>query len=255
VEGSPVPPIFRTAAETARLLGLTVKALRVYERHGLVQTQRTAAGWRLYGPNDLLRLHQIIWLKRLGLKLTQIDAILNDQGVDLDRLLALQEEVLLVRKRSIDQALRLVGKARAKLTRGESLSADELITLTKETAMTREAPDWSKKISPYVDRHLSETDKEELKKRYDGAAWERLIADAKSLLGTDPAAPAALALASRWKELTTAVTGGKRDVKEKLIKIQRDAWADPQTAQTFPVTPAVLEFVRAAVANLEEQKH
>jgi DNA-binding transcriptional MerR regulator len=246
---------FRTAAETARLLGLTVKALRVFERHGLVQAQRTAAGWRVYGPNELLRLHQVIWLKRLGLKLTQIGAILHDQSVDLDRLLALQEEVLLDRKRSIDQALRLVGKARAKLTLGESLSADELIALTKETAMTREVPDWAKKISPVVDRHLSEADKEVLKKRYDGVAWERLIAEAKSLLGTDPAAPAALALASRWKELTAAVIGGSQDVKEKLRNIQRDAWADPQTAQTLPVTPDVLEFIRAAAAKLEEQKH
>jgi DNA-binding transcriptional MerR regulator len=246
---------FRTATETARLLGLTVKALRVFERHGLVQAQRTAAGWRVYGPNELLRLHQIIWLKRLGLKLTQIGAILHDQSVDLDRLLALQEEVLLDRKHSIDQALRLVGKALAKLTRGGTLSADELIALTKETAMTREVPDWAEQISPFVDRHLSEADKEELKKRYDGVAWERLIAEAKSLLGTDSAAPAALALASRWKELTTAVTGGNQDMKEKLRNIQRDAWADRQTAQTFPVTPDVLAFIRAAAAKLEEQNH
>jgi DNA-binding transcriptional MerR regulator len=247
--------LFRTAGETARLLGLTVKALRVFERHGLVQAQRTAVGWRVYGPNELLRLHQIIWLKRLGLKLTQIGAILHDQSVDLDRLLALQEEVLLNRKHSIDQALRLVRKARAKLTLGESLSADELIALTKETAMTREVPDWVKKISPSVDRHLSEADKEELKTRFYGAAWRGLIAEAKSLLGTNPAAPAALALAGRWKEMTVALAGGNQDVKDKLRDIQQDAWADPQTAQTFPVTPDVFEFISAAVAKLEEQKH
>lgn len=75
------------------------------------------------------------------------------------------------------------------------------------------------------------------------------------MLGTDPAAPAAVALASTWKELTAAVTGDDQDVKEKLGNIQRDALADPQTAQTFPVTADVLEFIRAAVAKLEEQKH
>lgn len=246
---------FRTAAETARLLGVTVKALRVFERHGLVQAQRTAAGWRVYGPNELLRLHQIIWLKRLGLKLAQIGAILHDRSVDLDGLLALQEEVLLDRKHSVDQALRLVQKARAKLMRGETLSANELITLTKETAMTTEDSDWAKKISPLVDRHLSEADKAELKKRYDGVAWGCLIAEIKSLLGTDPAAPAARALATRWKELTSAVTGGDQGVKEKLKNIQRDAWANPQTAQTFPVTPDVFKFITEAVAKLEEQKH
>lgn len=166
---------------------------------GLVQAQRTAVGWRVYGPNELLRVHQIIWLKRLGLKLTQIGAVLRDQSVDLDRLLALQEEILLDRKRSIDQALRLIGKARAKLTLGDSLSADKLIALTRETAMTREVPDWVQDISPFVDRHLPEADKEKLKKCYDVEVWKCLMAEAKSLLGTDPAAPAALALASKWK--------------------------------------------------------
>jgi MerR family transcriptional regulator, thiopeptide resistance regulator len=246
---------FRTAAETARVLGVTVKALRVFERHGLVQTQRTAAGWRVYGQDELLRLHQIIWLKRLGLKLAQIGAILHDPSVDLDRLLALQEDVLHDRKRSVDQALRSLRKARAKLKLGEPLSADDLIALTKETAMTRELPDWAKKTSPFVDRHLSEADKEGLRKRYDGAAWESLFIEARSLLGTDPAAPAARALASRWKELTAAVTGGSQDVKEKLTNIQRDAWADPQTAQSFPISPDVLEFIRAAVAKLDLQQH
>jgi hypothetical protein len=169
--------------------------------------------------------------------------------------MALQEEVLLDRKRSIDEALRLVGKARAKLMRGQSLSADELIALTKETAMTREVPDWAREIAPVVDRHLSEADQEELRKRYDFVAWERLIAEAKSLLGTDPAAPAARALAGSWKELTAALTGDNHDMTAKLKDIQRDAWADPRTAQTFPVTFDVLEFVRAAVAKLEEQRH
>lgn len=254
VERNPVPERFRTAAETARLLGLTVKALRVYERHGLVQTKRTAAGWRVYGPSELLRLHQVIWLKRLGFKLMQIGAILHDQSIDLDRLLALQEEVLLDRKRSIDQALHLVGHARTKLMQGGSLSTDELIALTKEREMNPEMPVWAKRVSPYVDRHLSETDKDELKNRYDAAAWERVIAEAKSLVGTDPSSPAAIALARKWQELTTALTGGKQEVKEKLANVQKDAWADPQTAQTFPVTVEVLGFIRAAVDKLEQHR-
>jgi len=49
--------VSRTAAATARRLGLTVRALRVYERHGLVQPGRTAAGWRVYGPAEIARLH------------------------------------------------------------------------------------------------------------------------------------------------------------------------------------------------------
>ncbi len=59
-------------AEAARRLGVSVKALRVYESHGLVKPLRTAADWRTYGPNEIVRLHQIVALKRLGLSLARI---------------------------------------------------------------------------------------------------------------------------------------------------------------------------------------
>src|ERR1700730_10950605 len=90
--------VCHTAAATARRLGLTVRALRVYERHGLVQPARTAAGWRLYGPAEIARLHQVIALKRLGLTLAQIALLISGRGVDLAHVLALQEQELLQRK-------------------------------------------------------------------------------------------------------------------------------------------------------------
>ena len=64
------PPIrFLSPLETARRLGVSVKALRVYEDKGLVEPVRTQAGWRAYGPEQMARLHQILALKRLGLPL------------------------------------------------------------------------------------------------------------------------------------------------------------------------------------------
>lgn len=55
--------------------------------------------------------------------------------------------------------------------------------------------------------------------------------------------------------MTAELTGGNQDVKDKLRNIQQDAWANPNTAQTLPVTADVFEFVRMAIAKLEEQKH
>ncbi len=51
--------------EVAKLLGVTPKTLRHYEKVGLLrQPERTEAGYRLYCADDLLRLHRI---KRLQL--------------------------------------------------------------------------------------------------------------------------------------------------------------------------------------------
>jgi DNA-binding transcriptional MerR regulator len=59
-------------AELAKRFGISIKALRLYEQHGLLKPLRTSNGatgaaWRAYGPDQVVRLHQILALKRLGL--------------------------------------------------------------------------------------------------------------------------------------------------------------------------------------------
>jgi DNA-binding transcriptional MerR regulator len=68
------------AAECAARTGLTVRALRLYERHGLIAPRRTLKNWRLYGIKDIERLNEIIILKGFGLSLTQIAKLLRGQG-------------------------------------------------------------------------------------------------------------------------------------------------------------------------------
>ena len=68
-------------AETAKRFGISIKALRLYEQHGLLQPLRTANGstgaaWRAYGLDQIARLHQILALKRLGLSLGQMGELL-----------------------------------------------------------------------------------------------------------------------------------------------------------------------------------
>jgi len=36
-------------------LGVSAKALRLYEQRGLIAPLRTAAGWRVYGPDEMAR--------------------------------------------------------------------------------------------------------------------------------------------------------------------------------------------------------
>lgn len=66
--------------EAAQLLGVSAKALRNYEKHGLIEPARSEAGYRLYAPADVLRLQRIRQLQALGLSLRQIRAILGEPG-------------------------------------------------------------------------------------------------------------------------------------------------------------------------------
>jgi DNA-binding transcriptional MerR regulator len=103
--------------EMARRLGVTPKALRVYERHGLVTPVRDAAGWRAYGPEQAARLHQVLVLRQFGLPLKRIGELLAGRFASLDAVLAMQAELLEARRREADHALTLIAAARAKLTR------------------------------------------------------------------------------------------------------------------------------------------
>ena len=59
--------------EVAKLLGVTPKTLRHYEKVGLLrQPERTEAGYCLFCADDLLRLHRIKRLRSLGLSLAQV---------------------------------------------------------------------------------------------------------------------------------------------------------------------------------------
>lgn len=77
-----------TAAEAARELSVSAKALRLYEQNGLLAPLRTAAGWRIYGPSELARAREVAALRRLGMGLAQIEAVLSADGDNLAAALA-----------------------------------------------------------------------------------------------------------------------------------------------------------------------
>jgi len=132
-----------SAAECARRTGLTVRALRVYERYGLVKPQRSANGWRRYGPKELARLNTIVALKGLGLTLAQIREMLCAKSLSLARVLAMQLEIWRNRKTATDKVIAVIERALGKLKGREKLSTDELCALLKSSDV-QEAPGLSR---------------------------------------------------------------------------------------------------------------
>ena len=66
-----------TIGEVARRSGFSIKALRFYERRGLLPSSgRIAGGFRLYSEADLHRLEFIRQAKVLGLALDQIGELI-----------------------------------------------------------------------------------------------------------------------------------------------------------------------------------
>jgi len=251
---------FLSPAETARALGVTPRALRVYEQRGLVRPLRSQAGWRAYGPEALTRLHQVLALKRLGLSLAKIAVLISGRFARLEAVLELQEEMLERRKGEAERGLELVRAARSRLAAGEALSLDDLTTLTKETTMNEQTPEWARKMQPSIDQHLNAADKAAMAARagdFDqakvAAEWQALIAKAKALVGADPGSPEARDLALRWREQIRLSTGGDPAIEAKLNQVWKESFAKPDVAAALPFGPEVMAFVSQAMARIPSE--
>lgn len=250
-------------AETARLLGVSVKALRLYEQHRLVTPLRTAAGWRVYGPVELGALHQVIALKRLGFPLARIAALTAGKAVRLDTVLAAQEQALARDVERTAGALALVRAARARLAKNETLSVDDLAKLTTETTMTTKATSEEMKaiFDPLISKHYTQEDLDALKARgdtFDQAevtrTWNGLFAEAKDLAAKgDPASPAALDLARRWSKMVSAFTQGDPALAQKAGAVWKEAVSDPKAAPGLPIDASIWAFVGKAMEALKAQ--
>ena len=71
-------------AQASAALGVSIKALRLYEQHGLLAPERTRTGWRAYDPSTMARAAEIVALRGLGLSLMHIARVLDGNPQDLD---------------------------------------------------------------------------------------------------------------------------------------------------------------------------
>jgi DNA-binding transcriptional MerR regulator len=117
---------FLNASQAASRLGVSVKALRLYEQSGLISPDRTSAGWRSYGPTELARAAEIVSLRALGLSLAQVARVLDGNPNDLEEGLAAHEARLQDQARQIACSLDKVRRLRSNLIKGREPIADEL---------------------------------------------------------------------------------------------------------------------------------
>jgi DNA-binding transcriptional MerR regulator len=132
---------FLNPSEAAKRLGISTKALRLYEQRGLIDPVRTAAGWRTYGPSQMARAAEIAALRALGLSLAQVTRVLNGDSQCLEPALAAHQATLEGRVRQLAGTIEKVRGLRADLARGQAPAAGELARLVRPTAEVKIAFD------------------------------------------------------------------------------------------------------------------
>ena len=118
-------------SEAAQRLGVSPKALRLYEERGLLCPARTEAGWRAYGPQEMSRAAQIVALRGLGFSLAQVGRVLNGSHEGLAPALAEHRAALENRAREAASAVEQVRRLRGDIAQGRLPAIEELAHLVK----------------------------------------------------------------------------------------------------------------------------
>ncbi|MFD9720962.1 MerR family transcriptional regulator [Streptomyces sp. NPDC059076] len=196
-----------TVGQVSTRLDVTVRALHHWDEIGLARPSlRTTAGYRLYTPGDLERLHRIVVYRELGLGLDRIRAVLDDSTADVPGALRAQRAQVAER---IDRLQRLG----AGLDR--MIDAHErglLLTVEQQAAIF--GPQWNPdgpalarqrygdttQWRQYAERSASRSP-EEWQAIADGiAGFDRALADAMDA-GVTPGSPEANQLVERHREV------------------------------------------------------
>jgi DNA-binding transcriptional MerR regulator len=206
----------------AEVAGVTVRTLHHYDKLGLLEPRRTAAGYRVYTLRELERLEQIVALKFLGLPLRQIQVLLDRKdALQLPEALRMQRGVLEEKRKLLDRAISAIEDAEKVLQSGKPADAALLKKIIEVIEMQNGVE--------VMKKYFSEEAWKKWKQRqahWPSEAWLNLFRDVEAALERkeDPSGKRGQALAERWVKLRLEETGGDPEIQIGLLR----AWVDRQ---------------------------
>lgn len=116
----------RTAGQTAKLLGLSVRTLHYWEERGLVQPEgRTWSNYRLYSEADIARAQQVTIYRATGMSLEAIRAVLDSEADPVAHLRR-QRDLLTQKETELHQMVQAVDQLLEDTMSRKKLSVEEV---------------------------------------------------------------------------------------------------------------------------------
>jgi MerR family transcriptional regulator, thiopeptide resistance regulator len=224
----------------AALAGVTVKALRHYERLGLLKPRRTSAGHRRYTEADAERVDAITALKYLGFSLSDVELIFSGRSAALD-------DVIAARRQALAEEETRVGLARAALEDvAPDTRANRAGVIHRLTQVVH-----AKAAAAAMQRYYTAEQWQRRRRYYEeGPApeWRELYDTLTALIGEDPASPRVQDAADRWLALSVRAYTGDPAVQTD----SPTAWAD-RARWPSRMKRRLREFNLEAVTSLVQQ--
>lgn len=220
--------------ELARRSGLTVRTLHHFDQIGLLRPSgRSAAGYRLYGRDDVARLHGIQALRHLGLPLKEIATMLASGGEALPQTVARQIRAL---DHEIAQATALRGRLAVLLDKFSAGGQPEMAEWLDSLAL----------MATYA-RYFSTDEIRTIVGNWQSVReeWGPLMARVRTLMdgGVPATDPAVQPLAHQWMGLIHHWLGGDFDLIERWGRMVEQ---EPTARQAGAPEPAMVRYVEQA---------
>jgi DNA-binding transcriptional MerR regulator len=226
--------------ELARATGLTVRTLHHYDEIGLlVPSERTQAGYRLYGEQDVRRLYEIRALRDLGIPLDEIpDALDGDVRDTIGRHLERVEQEL-EQARRLQSLLQRILDAETEASSHDYMEAIEAMTMFERYYTPEQLDTIEERRKQFSDEEHDQFHKD----------WEDLIAAARAEKekGTDPSDPRMQEIATRWRELIDMFTGGDDAILGGLKTMFEEE--GPERASRGAIDAELMQYVGQAIAQ------
>ncbi|MGW0707207.1 MerR family transcriptional regulator [Streptomyces sp. NPDC002643] len=178
-----------TIGQAAAFAGVTVKTVRHYHKHGLIdEPPRDGSGYRRYGSADLLRLVQVRTLAAAGVPLAEVGGLLDADAeefatalTDVERRLTDRIDELIARRGTLRRLadgdrLLLPGRALAVLDRFAGLGFDpEYVGVQREALVLARAlaPEVYDSFLTQLEHRLDDPEYVELTQRcWEAETWQ-----------------------------------------------------------------------------------
>lgn len=240
-----------TSGQAAELLGVSVRTLRHWDNLGVASPSgRTWAGYRMYSPRDMERLHRALVYRETGMPLADIREALEKEGSPKEHLERQQRAIAL----KLDRLHRMIDAVDSLIEREEM---NEKLTVEKRAEIL--GKDWDPQFDIDAEEkygHTNDWKEAQRRQRFMSTQdFEQATANLREVesrlvealaAGVKPASEEAAALAEDhraslvWFDVTHA----------KHALIAPGYTDDPRFAKHYnDLAPGLAEWLRSAVEN------
>jgi len=225
-----IPAGYMRVGEIAKKAGVTVRTLQYYDKEGLLTPSGASeGGFRLYADKDMVKLLQIIMMKKLNFKLAEIKTHLPALDTPGDVVNTLTNQAAQIRQKiqAMSESLADIEALRDEVAQIETVDFKKYAAILTNLQM--------KNDNYWLIKHL---DDDVFNKLREGMTKEKatwVISEMNRLndammdmqnAGTAPDSPAAQAAAKEYWEIMMDISGGDLDLLVNLSKRMDELGSD-----------------------------